>query len=79
MYLYNEVPRYIIILKQDLELELGKTLIKLEIHNNKAQYGGGIFVADSTESGVCRGEDVTTARDLTQTKCFFNWEWNYIC
>ena len=27
-------------------------------------------MADSTESGVCRGEDVTTAGDLTQTECF---------
>ena len=27
-------------------------------------------MADSTESGVCRGEDVTTAGDLPQTECF---------
>ncbi len=27
-------------------------------------------MADSTESGVCRGEDVTTAQDLPQTECF---------
>ncbi|XP_064388890.1 uncharacterized protein LOC135336943 [Halichondria panicea] len=58
------------ILKQDVELELGKTLVILEIYSNTAQYGGGIFVADSTESGVCRGEDVTTAGDLPQTECF---------
>ena len=35
-------------------------------------------MADSTESG---GEDVTTARDLTQTKCFIQTlylEWNSI-
>ena len=28
--------------------------IKLMINNNLAQYGGGIFVADGTESGACR-------------------------
>ncbi|XP_064389969.1 uncharacterized protein LOC135337884 [Halichondria panicea] len=67
---YLQQSSKIYILKQDLELELGKTLVILEIHNNTARYGGGIFVADSTESGVCRGEDVSTARDLTQTECF---------
>ncbi|XP_064389809.1 uncharacterized protein LOC135337762 [Halichondria panicea] len=67
---YLQQSSKIYILKQNLEIELGKTLVKLEIHNNTAQYGGGIFVADSTESGVCRGEDVTTAGDLTQTECF---------
>ncbi|XP_064388895.1 uncharacterized protein LOC135336950 [Halichondria panicea] len=68
--MYLQQSSRIYILKQDLELELGKTLVILEIQNNTAQYGGGIFVADSTESGVCRGEDVTTAGDLTQTECF---------
>ncbi|XP_064390017.1 uncharacterized protein LOC135337926 [Halichondria panicea] len=29
--------------------------VKLAINNNLAQYGGGIFVADDTESGACRG------------------------
>ena len=67
---YLQQSSKIYTLKQDLELELSKTLVILEIHNNKAQYGGGIFVADSTESGVCRGEDVTTAGDLTRTECF---------
>ncbi|XP_064389949.1 uncharacterized protein LOC135337873 [Halichondria panicea] len=67
---YLQQSSKIYILKQDLELEIGKMLVILEIHNNTAQYGGGIFVADSTESGVCRGEDVTTAGDLTQTECF---------
>ncbi|XP_064388740.1 uncharacterized protein LOC135336804 [Halichondria panicea] len=68
--IYLRQSSKIYILKRDLELELGKTLVILEIYSNTAQYGGGIFVADSTESGVCRGEDVTTAGDLTQTECF---------
>ncbi len=68
--IYNKVQRYNYIVKQDFELELHITLVKLEIHNNTAQYGGGIFVADSTESGACRGEDETIAREVTQTECF---------
>ncbi len=68
--IYLQQSSKIYILKQDMKLELGKKLVILEIQNNTAQYGGGIFVADSTESGVCRGEDETTARDLTQTECF---------
>ncbi|XP_064389952.1 uncharacterized protein LOC135337875 [Halichondria panicea] len=68
--IYLRQSSKIYILKQDVELELGKTLVILEIYSNTAQYGGGIFVADSTESGVCRGEDVTTAGDLPQTECF---------
>ncbi|XP_064390063.1 uncharacterized protein LOC135337972 [Halichondria panicea] len=68
--IYLQQSSKIYILKQDMELELGKKLVKLEIYNNTAQYGGGIFVADSTESGVCRGEDVTAAQDLPQTECF---------
>ncbi|XP_064388865.1 uncharacterized protein LOC135336917 [Halichondria panicea] len=31
------------------------TFVSLLINNNSAQYGGGIFVADDTESGACRG------------------------
>ncbi len=27
--------------------------VTLMINNNLAQYGGGIFVADDTESGAC--------------------------
>ncbi|XP_064389951.1 uncharacterized protein LOC135337874 isoform X2 [Halichondria panicea] len=68
--IYLRQSSKIYILKQDVELEIGKTLVILEIYSNTAQYGGGIFVADSTESGVCRGEDVTTAGDLPQTECF---------
>ncbi len=35
------------------------------INNNLAQYGGGIFVADDTQSGACRGG--ATEDDATQT------------
>ncbi len=35
------------------------------INNNLAQYGGGIFVADDTESGACRGG--VTETGATQT------------
>ncbi len=39
--------------------------VELLINNNSAQYGGGIFVADDTESGACRGG--ATESDATQT------------
>ncbi len=68
--IYLQQSSKIYILKRDVELELGKKLVVLEIQNNRAQYGGGIFVADSTESGVCTGEDVTTTGEVTQTECF---------
>ncbi len=56
--------------------------VKLMISNNSAQYGGGIFVADDTESGACREE--TTETNGTQTTfadCFIQtiklyFEWN---
>ncbi len=35
MYLQQNSKIYI--LKQEVELELGKTMVKLEIHNNTAQ------------------------------------------
>ena len=34
---------------------MNSILVKFTINNNLAQYGGGIFVADDTENGACRG------------------------
>ncbi len=65
MYLQQSSKLYI--QKRNEEKKFGKTLVELVIRNNTAQYGGGIFVADSTESGACRGEDETTA---IETECF---------
>ncbi|XP_064389300.1 uncharacterized protein LOC135337313 isoform X2 [Halichondria panicea] len=45
--------------------------VKLMSNNNLAQYGGGIFVADDTQSGACRGG--ATEDDATRTifaNCF---------
>ena len=39
--------------------------VKLIINNNLAQYGGGIFVADDTDSGACRVGAIET--DATRT------------
>ena len=60
-------------LQQSSKLYLFKTnkertqdrYVKLIINNNLAQYGGGIFVADNTQSGACRGG--ATEDDATQT------------
>ncbi len=69
MYLQQSSKIYV--LKQEVELKLGKILVKLEIYDNTAlMYGGGIFVADSTESGACRGDDITTTGEVTQSQCF---------
>ncbi len=41
------------------------------INNNLAQYGGGIFVADDTESGACRvGATETDATQTIFSDCF---------
>ncbi len=42
-----------------------KLYVTLMISNNSAQYGGGIFVADDTESGACSGGATDT--NVTQT------------
>ena len=47
------------------EIPQDTLFVKLMINNNLAQYGGGIFVADDTESGTCRGG--ATETDETQT------------
>ena len=59
-------------LQQSSKLYLFKTneeraqdrYVKLMINNNLAQYGGGIFVADDTQSGACRR---ATEDDATRT------------
>ncbi|XP_064388829.1 uncharacterized protein LOC135336892 [Halichondria panicea] len=66
---YLQQNSKIYILKKEVEFERGKTLVELVIFNNTAQYGGGIFVADSTDSGACRGKN-GTAGEVTQTECF---------
>ncbi|XP_064389191.1 uncharacterized protein LOC135337227 [Halichondria panicea] len=53
------------IYKNDPDISAKDPLVKLMINNNLAQYGGGIFVADDTESGACRGG--ATETDATQT------------
>ena len=68
--IYLQRSSKIYILKKEVELELGKMLVELVIFDNTAQYGGGIFVADSTESGACIGDNVTMVGEVTQTECF---------
>ncbi len=51
--------------KKELEMLANDPYVKVMINNNLAQYGGGIFVADDTESGAC-GEGATET-DATRT------------
>ncbi len=55
MYLFKNNPGY----------QSSVLYIKLRISNNSAQYGGGIFVADDTESGACREGATETDDTLT--------------
>ncbi|XP_064387273.1 uncharacterized protein LOC135335647 [Halichondria panicea] len=56
--------------KKDYE-DVDKVYVKLMINNNLAQYGGGIFVADDTESGACRGGVIETGATQSIFKdCF---------
>ncbi|XP_064397236.1 uncharacterized protein LOC135344080 [Halichondria panicea] len=65
---YLEQNSKLYILKDDLE-ELDQLYyVKLMINNNSAQYGGGIFVADDTDSSTCRGEANKTKTIITD--CF---------
>ena len=60
------------IYKKDNEYEAQNIFVTLMFNNNLAQYGGGIFVADDTESGACRGGVIEIG--ATQTifaECFF--------
>ncbi len=67
MYLQQSSKMYVF--KKDSEHPANKPLdqlyVTLMINNNLAQYGGGIFVADDTESGACRGGKTET--NTTQT------------
>ena len=45
--------------------------VRLVINNNSAEYGGGIFVADDTESGACRvGATKSDATKIIFADCF---------
>ncbi len=66
MYLQQGSKLYLY--KNELETLANDPLelyVKLMINNNLAQYGGGIFVADDTESGACGGG--ATETDATRT------------
>ena len=62
VYLQQSLKLYVF--KKD-EIPQDTLFVKLMINNNLAQYGGGLFVADDTESGTCRGG--ATEIDETQT------------
>ncbi|XP_064397068.1 uncharacterized protein LOC135343947 [Halichondria panicea] len=64
LYLFKEVFEY---LANNSNYQL--LYVKLMINNNSAQHGGGIFVADDTESGTCRGEG-TESRQTIFVDCF---------
>ncbi|XP_064397685.1 probable outer membrane protein pmp20 [Halichondria panicea] len=64
LYLFKEVFEY---LANSSNYQL--LYVKLMINNNSAQHGGGIFVADDTESGTCRGEG-TESRQTIFVDCF---------
>ncbi len=63
VYLQQSSKLYLF--KKDFEYQWRDEYVKLMINNNSAQYGGGIFVADDTESGTCRGG--ATETDDTRT------------
>ena len=50
---------------EDVAKRSQNILVTLLINNNSAQYGGGIFVADDTESGPCRGRVTETGASQT--------------
>ena len=67
VYLQQNSKLYLF--KKDIEYPMSRPrdqlFVKLMINNNSARYGGGIFVADDTESGACRGG--ATETNTTQT------------
>ena len=63
VYLQQSSKLYLF--KKDYKNETQDIFVKLLINNNLAQYGGGILVADDTESGACRGG--ATETDATHT------------
>ncbi|XP_064397229.1 probable outer membrane protein pmp6 [Halichondria panicea] len=62
LYLFKDQFEHLIIAYQSYY----QYYVKLMINNNLAQYGGGIFVADDTESGACRGGANKTKNKATQ-------------
>ncbi len=63
VYLQQSSKLYLFKTKEEFQAQ--DRYVKLTINNNLAQYGGGIFVADDTESGACKGG--ATEDDATQT------------
>ena len=62
--IYLQQSSKLYLLKKDFPHD-AQIYVKLMINNNSASYGGGIFVADDTQSGACRGG--ATEDDVTQT------------
>ncbi len=79
VYLQQSSKLYLF--KNDEENRTQDQNVKLMINNNSAQYGGGIFVADGTESGACRvGATDTDAPHIIFADCFIQtiklYEWS---
>ncbi|XP_064390051.1 uncharacterized protein LOC135337962 [Halichondria panicea] len=79
VYLQQSSKLYLF--KNDEEYRTQDQHVKLMINNNSAQYGGGIFVADGTESGACRvGATDTDAPHIIFADCFIQtiklYEWS---
>ncbi|XP_064389550.1 uncharacterized protein LOC135337549 [Halichondria panicea] len=69
VYLQQRSRMYLF--KTDVEYRTQDLLVKLMINNNLAQYGGGIFVADDTDSGACKvGATEIDATYIIFADCF---------
>ncbi len=69
VYLQQSSKLYL--LKETKERTVWKRIyVKLLINNNSAQYGGGIFVEDDTDSGSCRVEAIETDTQPIFADCF---------
>ena len=79
VYLQQSSKLYLF--KNDEEYRTQDQHVKLMINNNSARYGGGIFVADGTESGACRvGVTDTDDPHIIFADCFIQtiklYEWS---
>ena len=43
----------------------------IHLLNNRADYGGALFIADNTIRGTCSSRQVNTITEFTQSECFF--------
>ncbi|XP_064389142.1 uncharacterized protein LOC135337173 [Halichondria panicea] len=69
VYLQQRSRMYLF--KTDVEYRTQDPLVKLMIKKNLAQYGGGIFVADDTDSGACKvGATEIDATYIIFADCF---------